>query len=562
MKKILIGFFYIVFLIYIIPPAYAQESKSYVNIVHPIRGRDLWQNINFLDEQIKTIADYNFPATWLLQYKALDDKEVIDRLKKLPKNQEIGIFLEVDEKLADDSLVPYLYGDGDWARADKVLLSGYTPLERKRMIDQVFYKFYKTFSFYPVSVGAWYIDTFALNYLAKRYKIQVVLEVADQYQTDSYGLWGKPWGAPYYPSSINSLVPSRVGDNFGIVKIQWAVRDPVRGYGLGIADSTYSLQANDYAGHHSLDISYFEKLMTDYLFSPNPLTQVTVGIEIGQEGGKYQKEYRRQIKYLYDLQNKRKVTVLTMRDFSRVFKSEFPDNSPDYFISGKDIYDSSTKAFWYSTDFYRIGLIREKNVLKMNDFRLYDKSIFYSDTFDRDDNHKLQRIAPAVIDDLVAHNNKILMENVTDEEISRDKEGIIITLKDDKNNKHILNLRQKTVVLDGKPLIEIIDKVTVKEKIKNILGNLLLRYQLFLDHRWRGDFRFSSIDRIYYFGFWFVPNKLFGIKTAWPFIGIFEYPYQILARFKTIEGLDYFKIATKYFINHLNHSTIKAAVTL
>lgn len=561
MKKILLALSLLIFLNFFTYPVYA-ENKSYVTIVHPIRGRDIWQDISSLDDQIDTVVSYNLPATWLLQYKVLEDKEVIGRIKKLSGDHEIGIFLEVDERSADDSFVPYLYGDGDWARSDKVLLSGYMPLERKRMIDQVFNKFHSVFGFYPVSVGAWYIDTFSINYLVEKYNIQAVLEVTDQYQTDTYGLWGKPWGVPYYPAKFNSLVPGTYNNKLNVVKIQWAARDPVRGYGLGIADSTYSIQANDYVGHHGLDISYFTNLANDYLFSENPLMQMTVGIEVGQEGAKYKKDYREQIKYLYDLQNDQKVTVLTMRDFSRVFKTGFPDSSPDYFINGQDIDDPNTAAFWYSTSFYRIGLIKEKNVLKIRDLRLYDGNILYNDTFEKDTNHKLQRIVPAVTDELLTHNSKTLIEGIKKEQIERDKEGIIINIIDDKDISHILRLAQRKVILDGKTILDVTDKTNLKEKLRNSLANLLLSYQLILDHKWRGGVRFSYIDRTYYLGLWLTPSKMFGIKTSWPFVGIFDFSYQVLARFKAVEGLDYFKLATKYFVNHLNHSTIKAVLTL
>ncbi len=562
MKKIFIGLFYILLLLTFNTSIYALENKSYSTIVHPVRGRDLWQNIKFLEQQIDTITKHRLPATWLIQYKVLDDAEVLDRLKNLPQNHEIGIFLEIDEKLADDSLVPYLHGDGDWARADKVLLSGYSPPERKRMIDRVFEKFYKTFGFYPVSVGAWYIDTFSLNYLAEKYKIQAVLEVADQYQTDTYGLWGKPWGVPYFPSKINSLVPASGKDRLGVVKIQWAARDLVRGYGLNVADSTYSIQANDYIGHHKLDSSYFKKLINDYLFSLNPLTHLTVGIEVGQEGNRYQTEYQRQIDYLSELQNKRKVSVQTMKDFASIFENTFHSVSPDYFMMGEDIYDPNMLAFWYSNDFYRINLVKDKDDLKIMDFRLYDKNTFYRDTFKKDTNQKLQRIIPAVIDDLLMHNGKVLMEKISIGSIERNKDEVIINLLDDKNNNHFLTLTQKMILLDMKPIIEIIDKETLKEKAENLLGSLLLKYELLSPHGWKGDIRFSSIDNVYYAGFWYESDRIVGIRSKWPFMGIFKFPYQTLARFKTIDRPNIFNLVSDYFINYLNHSTIKSTTIL
>src|SRR3990172_12362480 len=145
----------------------AQENNCQnrvVTFVNPVRGRDLWgdKSISPLKKQYEILASYNYPATWLLQYNALIDEEVVNTVEDFSIKGETGIFLEVSRKLAWDAGVSYpIYVR--WSDPGAVFLSAYTQSERKKIIDQVFGKYKKTFGTYPKSVGAWWIDSYSLN---------------------------------------------------------------------------------------------------------------------------------------------------------------------------------------------------------------------------------------------------------------------------------------------------------------------------------------------------------------------------------------------------------------
>src|SRR6185369_7767388 len=105
----------------------------------------------------------------------------------------------------------------------------------------------------------------------------------------------------------------------GVVTIQWAARDPFNAYGNGVLDSTYSVQANDYANpkYHNLDINYFNKLLGIYLDNPYAtFGQVTVGLENDFSWDQYGREYLSQL----DSVAKRRIqgtAVLTMSNFAK-----------------------------------------------------------------------------------------------------------------------------------------------------------------------------------------------------------------------------------------------------
>lgn len=228
---------------------YAQgESRKYVNIVYPVRSRELWldKSIENFEKIKKLTEDRNLAATWLLQYDVLFDTVLIDSAKSITNNNEIGAFLEVSEQLATDSRVAYKFGDGDYYRTDKVSLSGYSPSDREKLIETYFVKFKEVFKVEPKSVGAWYLDARSQTFLQEKGVI-AALTVADQYDTDGASVWGKYYSMPFFPSKFNSLEPaSSLQEKIPIVNTQWAQRDLVDGFGRNVKDSRQSFQANDY----------------------------------------------------------------------------------------------------------------------------------------------------------------------------------------------------------------------------------------------------------------------------------------------------------------------------
>lgn len=349
--------------------ASAQEKNSAV-LVNPVRGKDFW-NYNFsLTEtpraQYGIIKSHGLPATWLIRYDALTDPEVQSFIKSLDASQEIGIFFEITPGITRDAGVSYNQSE-NWHLAKSVLLTGYSPEDRIRLIDTAFKKFNEITGKTPKSVGAWWIDAYSLGYMKDKYGIEANLDVADQYTTDGYQVWGQYWSTPFYPSKLNALMPAQSEEQkMGVVTMQWATRDPYNGYGHGVFESTYSVQANDYI-LHNLGSDYFEKLLNIY-------PQTTVGIENDFDFSKFGEEYKKQIDLIAGLKNQGRLRVYGMQQYAGVYMKENPGISPQVVISADDPLGSSGKAVWVMNPRYRAGLFFGSAGVEIRDLRFYGDS--------------------------------------------------------------------------------------------------------------------------------------------------------------------------------------------
>ena|SRR3989344_859375 len=376
MIKLFLGIFiFVSFLFLNTFSALAQEincNDRYSTIVNPIRSRNLWidKSLEPLRDQYELVNKYNFPATWLIQFDVLKDKEVLDEIRKFDVNQEMSVLLEVSEKLSEQARVVYPHGTY-WYNPKVVFLSGYPQSDRIKIIDKLFDDFKKEFGYYPKSVGAWWIDSYALKYMRNKYGITTAMIVADQKTTDNYGVWGQWWGVPYYPDKDNILTPaSNLENKENIVVIQWAQRDPSLAYGEGPIYSNYSLQANDYI-RQGKDTEYFADLVNVYLDCKNPLGQITIGLETGIESVGYIDEYDNQLKYLSQIQD---LKAVTMNQFAEDFSRVFPQ-FPEQFLLGSN---------WDLKNDMRINE-------KLGDKIKYQQNIAFKDYFTADKNDFLDR---------------------------------------------------------------------------------------------------------------------------------------------------------------------------
>lgn len=378
-KKILCIIIFLTFLLNFAASVKASEDQPncpgrYLTLINPVRGRDLWpdKNLNHLINQYEIIKANNFPATWLIQYDVLADKELLGEIKSFDGQQEKGVFLEVSKNFSERAKVIYS-DDKPWYDPGNVFLSGYSQSERKRLIDLLFHDFKKEFGFYPKSVGAWWIDSYSLGYLRKKYNIRSALIVADQRTTDNYGIWGKWWGVPYYPSKANILTPaSSLANKQDVVILQWAQRHPSLGFGGGYK-SSYSLQANDYTLLDRND-DFFRELVNVYLDCKNPVGQITIGIETGMESVKFIGQYQRQLEYL---NSRSGIKALTLEQFAKVFAGVYQDFPKRSSITDKD-------STWVMDTGKRVNK-------KFNETIIYDQNKSFSDYFLPDKSKFLNR---------------------------------------------------------------------------------------------------------------------------------------------------------------------------
>lgn len=358
------------FLFFIPPKAFAADGQ-YITLVNPVRISSYTKSpAESVLSQYEVVEENRLPATWLLTYDVLKDESVLEVLKNMNEDQELGVFLEVRPALTENSGVDY-NETYFWHHATSVFLSGYEQEERKRMIDTLFETFRSEFGYYPSSVGSWWTDSYSLDYMSKKYGVTANLTVADQFSTDGYQIWGQYWAAPYYPSKYHSAVPASSEEvKLDVVNLQWAPRDPLHGY----KSSLYSTQ--DYSiSEIGLTIDYFEKLIELYgKKNSNLFGQITVGLEGDLEPEVYKREYKKQLELLRDLDDKEEFEVTTMKQFSDWYRSEFEGLSPEYLVESGDLLEESDfKVIWYQSPKYRIGLLFDSasNTTEVFDFRTY-----------------------------------------------------------------------------------------------------------------------------------------------------------------------------------------------
>ena len=83
-------------------------------------------------------------ATWLLQYDALIDKEILSVISSWDEVHEMGLFLEVTPSLAQESRVIYPHAV-PWDDPNAIFLSGYSQSDRRKLIDTQFEAYKSTF---------------------------------------------------------------------------------------------------------------------------------------------------------------------------------------------------------------------------------------------------------------------------------------------------------------------------------------------------------------------------------------------------------------------------------
>jgi len=443
------------FSIILVPKTFAQ-GDSFVSIVNPVRGADFW---DIKDQKPETVIlgqtaildRFNLPATWLLRFDALDNKNIIDMLKNRPSDEK-GLFLEVTPTWGTQAKVTYHQSDS-WHSAGSAFLTGYERSEREELIDASFEKFKSTFGFYPVSVGAWWIDSYSLGYMQKKYGITAALIVSDQYSTDNYQIWGQYFSTPYYPSRNNALHPAQTKENkLDVVILQWAARDPVNGYGNGVLESTFSVQANDYRDYHDLNTKYFSSLVDIYTKQRfNQFGHLVVGLENSYSWGEYSAEYENQIKILLEKKNANQLSIVSMKDFATWYKSAFPNLSPEQLIIADDPLGSPKKVVWFMNPFFRVGWFYNADGSVFRDLRQYidgEEELCFKA---RCEAVNFAISATRVLDEVSFGNSWVVDQGkIINFKIEKEDEEFVISYTNEAGNLRQIGLLPRDISIDGK----------------------------------------------------------------------------------------------------------------
>lgn len=343
----------------------SASAAGYVTIVNPVRIAPYTKNVtDNINRQYEILSTNNLPSTWLLSYDVMLDNSAIEKVKMFDRSSvDIGILLEVGPDLAQAAEVEYNASQA-WHRANVVFLSGYTQQDRVKIIDEVFSKYYELFSEYPKSVGSWWTDSFSLQYVHNKYGVVASLNVADQYETDGYRVWGQPFSIPYYPSKTNAAEPGDKANMIDVVLMPWAQRDPINGR----RSSLYSTQ--DYFLKNQ-NVDYLEKLLFTYTNNDfNRLNQFVIGLESDLSLEAYESHFKTHMVLLNKLASESKISVANMRDFAKLYKAEY-SSTPSSSLFSNDLLGGQSSVFWHQTTNYRVAFESDSTGLKIVDLRIY-----------------------------------------------------------------------------------------------------------------------------------------------------------------------------------------------
>lgn len=354
----------------LVPVSFAKtKSLPVVTIINPIRYPQLQigkgDPLASLKDQWQVTHSLDINATWLWQYSTLEDKKLINFAKSQMLGQEFGLFLEIDRNFAKESNVQYR-GQRPWYFSDGLLLVSYDQVERKKLIDTAFTKFKNIFGYYPKTAGSWWMGADVINYMQEKYGIVATLKASEQFDLDTYSIWGTPWSIPYISSRENAGIPANSLENSSrVVMLQWAARDPLRGYGALSENSTYSMQDYTIKGY---DISYFKYLAAIYL--KHPLDQIVIGLENDFPAGSYETTYKERLSLVKQWEKSGRVNVLLAKDYASDFLSRGKTlPSTNYFLTND--FKTNDQSFWYNSTNFRAGIEKIGSEVYLVDLRNY-----------------------------------------------------------------------------------------------------------------------------------------------------------------------------------------------
>ncbi|MDB5005294.1 MAG: hypothetical protein JWQ34_3519 [Mucilaginibacter sp.] len=362
-----------------------QSGPKIVNIVNFIRllePRDakITQDVLYqtVVKQVEIMKKYHLGGTFLLQYDALMDKRYQTLLAGLPKGTiEIGAWWEIPQPLVENAGMKWRGRyPWDW-RANIGFSTGYTPVEREKIIDVYFTDFKKIFGYYPKTVASWFIDAYSLNYMYEKYHIVASANCKDQYGTDGYTLWGGYWNQAYYPSKINSYMPAQHADKQIPVPIfRLLSSDPVRQYDTGLGSTRQGVITLEpvykFGGGDSTWVNWFFKSFTDEKSLGFNYTQA--GQENSFTWDAMKKGFELQMPLIAKLRDEHKVRVETMEQSGTWFKKNYKVTPATSFTVTKDIEGSDLKTAWFNSRFYRINILWEHHTLRIRDIHLFDEA--------------------------------------------------------------------------------------------------------------------------------------------------------------------------------------------
>ena len=351
---------------------------NFIRMSHAEPSKFIIDDFETIQNQLIVAKQFGLPATYALKYDALMDSHYQTLLKEyLDENDEISAWWEISEPLCKRAGVTFRgnkvqeeYDD----RVDSAYSIGYSPEERKLLVDAYMKDFFEVFGKYPETIGAWVLDVITLDYAAEKYGIVGGAICRDQMDTDGFTLWGGWPNGIYYPSKKNGFIPAQTKEEqLSIPVLRLLGPDPIYNFEAHVRDNlqgVYTLETTWLPGRDPKFISWIFESLAD---------EDALGVEyaqIGQENNFLWENIRPgfapQLAVVEELAKQGKIRIETMAQSAKWFKAQYELTPPLSFQASKDWNEQNNLSTqWYASANYRISFLGEENHLRIRDFFLY-----------------------------------------------------------------------------------------------------------------------------------------------------------------------------------------------
>lgn len=350
---------------------------NFVRRSHEEPGRFIQDDYDTIRRQMELLKQLGLPSTYALKHDALIDPKYQELFRSYAdEGDEIAAWWEITGELCRRAGVAFAGARGE-VHDDRVGTAyslGYTPEERKRLLDAYMADFREVFGCYPKTIGSWVIDIVTFTYAKERYGVLGGALCRDQRGTDGFTLWGGYVNGAYYPSRKNEMIPAQSeAAQLKLPIFRLLGPDPIynfeEGFHPGIT-GVYSLEPSCVAGRDEAWIDWMFGRLTEEDFIGMSYAQV------GQENNflweNIEPGFEPQLRRLKRLSEEGKLRIETMAETAEWFSRKYRMTPPATFQASCDWRkEDGLQALWYSSRYYRIGFLLEKEELFIRDWFVY-----------------------------------------------------------------------------------------------------------------------------------------------------------------------------------------------
>ena len=254
--------------------------------------------------------------------------------------------------------------------------TGYTPEERRKLVDVYMEKFKEVFGKYPTAIGSWFIDAYTLGYMYDKYGIVASCNCKDQIGTDGYTLWGGYWNQAYYPSRVNAYMPAQTREGqIPVPVFRMLGSDPIYQYDNcvgGALQGVISLEPvyGDSGGSRQWVEWFFRSMFEEPCLA---FAYTQAGQENSFTWGSMEKGLNIQIPLMANRFRKGEIRVETLTRSGEWFRENFPVTPPTAVTALTDYREKDRKTVWYNSRYYRTNLLWEGGTLCIRDIHMFDQ---------------------------------------------------------------------------------------------------------------------------------------------------------------------------------------------